>query len=288
LDLIDRITNEKVLCLVDDVRARHCRTFQQLHKTQHPPGLQDSSLTVINLSGVPLEGAACSVLSKGLNYAVAPGHIPVKDFLCGVEKAIVALPEGSAKEIQQETVGILQGSSQPMCNLTAAERRALRPLKANNFLTILPADKGNPAVALGTSDYKQKIATLLHDKAYAKLKKDPTESIERKTVFLLKMSSFAEEVCQQERPQGSRPPRLYVLPKIDKPGVPLRPTVNTIGSHTYRLGQNLAHLQSGHTGHSTHHVKNSIEFDHVLRSLRVNTRDTMVSFDIVSLFTRVQ
>jgi hypothetical protein len=78
-------------------------------------------------------------------------------------------------------------------------------------------------VVLGTSDYNKKITTLLQDKGYAKLKKDLMESIERKTVFLLKKSSFSEEMCQQVRPQGSRPPRLYGLPKIHKPGVPLKP-----------------------------------------------------------------
>jgi hypothetical protein len=61
-------------------------------------------------------------------------------------------------------------------------------LKANDLLTVFPADKGNAAVVLGTSDYNKKIATLLQGKAYAKLKKDPTQSIERKTVLLLKKS----------------------------------------------------------------------------------------------------
>jgi hypothetical protein len=41
------------------------------------------------------------------------------------------------------------------------------------------------------------------------------------TVLLLKKTSFSEEVCQQVRPQGSRPPRLYWMLKIHKPGVPL-------------------------------------------------------------------
>jgi hypothetical protein len=40
-------------------------------------------------------------------------------------------------------------------------------------------------------------------------------------------------------------------------------------------------------GHTPHHIKNSMEFVQVLSSLQVNTRDIMVSFDIVSLFTRV-
>jgi hypothetical protein len=128
---------------------------------------------------------------------------------------------------------------------------------------------------------------FMQDKDYTKLKKDPTESIERKTALLLKKSSFPEEVCQQVQPQGSRPPRLYGLPKINKPGVPLRPIVSTIGSPTYRLAKHLARLLSGYTGHSPHHIRNSIEFVQVLGSLQIGTHDIMVSFDIVSLFTKV-
>jgi hypothetical protein len=113
------------------------------------------------------------------------------------------------------------------------------------------------------------------------------ESIERKTVLFLKKSSFSEEVCQQVWPQGSRPPRLYELPKIHKPGVPLRPIVNTVGSPTYRLALHLALLLRGHTSHSPHHIKNSIGFVQVFSSLQVNNCDIMVSSDLVSLFTRV-
>jgi hypothetical protein len=121
-------------------------------------------------------------------------------------------------------------------------------------------------VVLGTSDYNKKVATLLQDKAYAKLKKDPAGSIERKTVLLLIKSSLSEEVCQQVRTQGSRPRRLYGLPKIHKPGVPLRSTVSTIGSATYRLAQHLARILSGHKGPLTtprkklHRVCPSLQF----------------------------
>jgi hypothetical protein len=72
-------------------------------------------------------------------------------------------------------------------------------------------------VVLGTSDYNRKIATLLEDKDYMQLKKGATDSIERKTVLLLKKSPLAEEVCQQLRRQGSTPQRLYGLQKIHKP-----------------------------------------------------------------------
>jgi hypothetical protein len=120
-----------------------------------------------------------------------------------------------------------------------------------------------------------------------KMKKDPTDSVERKTVLLLKKSPFAEETCQQLRPQGSRPPRLYGVPKVHKPDVPLRPTVSTNSSPNYRLAKHLAGLLNTHTCDSPHHVRNSTKFVNILKSLRVNPHDIMVSFDVVSLFTKV-
>jgi len=64
-------------------------------------------------------------------------------------------------------------------NLRKTERAALKTLKDNTNLTILPADKGNAMMVLNTSDYKQKISSLLEDPVYRKLAKDPTDAIER-------------------------------------------------------------------------------------------------------------
>jgi hypothetical protein len=43
-DLIT-VSPTKVLHLADDVRARYCRKFMQLHKTQHSTGPPDTSRT---------------------------------------------------------------------------------------------------------------------------------------------------------------------------------------------------------------------------------------------------
>ena len=82
----------------------------------------------------------------------------------------------------------------------------MKTLKENTNLTILPADKGNATVILNTTDYKQKITSLLEDPSYRRLARDPTDSMERKTTLLLKKSSLTEETCKQLRPAGSRPP----------------------------------------------------------------------------------
>jgi hypothetical protein len=90
------------------------------------------------------------------------------------------------------------------------ERTALRTLKDNTHLTILPADIGNATVILNTTDYKQKIASLLEDSAYKKLKKDPTDSrTENHTttekVFTTRLTAQANSTCRLQSTTTIRP-----------------------------------------------------------------------------------
>jgi len=78
-------------------------------------------------------------------------------------------------EARQQTVRIIKSSSRPRDNLTKAEREALRTLKKNTNLGILPADKGNATVILNTVDYKQKITSLLENPYHKWLTRYPTE-----------------------------------------------------------------------------------------------------------------
>ena len=73
---------------------------------------------------------------------------------------------------------IIKSSSRPTDNLTRAEKEALRTLKKNTDLTILPAHKGNATVILNTVDYKQKITSLLEDPSCRRLARDHTELTE--------------------------------------------------------------------------------------------------------------
>ena len=117
--------------------------------------------------------------------------------------------------------------------------------------------------------------------------KDPTDSTERKTTTLIKKTTLSEDLCKKLSPTGSRPPRLYGLPKIHKEGVPLRPIVSNIGAPMYQLSKHLAELLGQLTGKSTHHVKNSSQFVQTLDSIKIQPGEIMVSFDTVSLFTNV-
>jgi hypothetical protein len=82
---------------------------------------------------------------------VTPHTKPIEDILAGVEKRQFNLYLWKWRK-KQENVRIMKNSSKPRGNLTRAETKALRKLKKNTELTILPADKCNEAVFLNTVD----------------------------------------------------------------------------------------------------------------------------------------
>jgi hypothetical protein len=124
-----------------------------------------------------------------------------------VEKAIGALPEEAAEDIQLETVKILKGSKHKD-NLIRAERRSLQAIRASADFTGL-TDSGNMMVVLNTADYNQTITAFLEDQACKELNKDCTEAVECKSV--LKNSS-------QPQPHGRRPPRIFGFPTSTRKG----------------------------------------------------------------------
>ena len=88
-------------------------------------------------------------------------------------------------------------------------------------------------------------------------------------------------------PVGEITLRIYGLPKIHKEGISLRPIVNTIGSPTYDLVKFIAKRLGPLFGHTDSFIKYSRDFVELISEERINTNDIMVSFDVVSLFTKI-
>ena len=113
-------------------------------------------------------------------------------------------------------------------------------------------------------------------------------SLERQLNSLLlqlkKRGSLPAELYERLRSSGTC---LYGLPKIHKPGVPLRPTVSFVNSPSYQLSKHLARILSPLIGNSESNVQNSAEFATFIRSKSLKENETLVSFDVVSLFTNV-
>ncbi|XP_078586286.1 uncharacterized protein LOC144868187 [Branchiostoma floridae x Branchiostoma japonicum] len=144
---------------------------------------------VRNLSSHTLTEPEKSLLSKGLNFAVAPNKIPSIDIVTETESAIhrARLPQRQAEALRAKVATTLKVSKPPPSNITREEQIALKDLATNQDIVILPADKGRCTVVLDREQYDRKVQDLLGDKnTYAPLKKDPTSQFKGKIITALK------------------------------------------------------------------------------------------------------
>jgi hypothetical protein len=81
---------------------------------------------------------------------------------------------------------VLRRSNIPNSNLTKQQRRALRSLRRDKDIAILPAVKGNTTVVLDRSEYDEKMRALIGTPTYRKLTKDPTTTQETKLLKILR------------------------------------------------------------------------------------------------------
>ena len=161
----------------------------------------------------------------------------------------------------------------------------MKQLAGDKDIVILPVDKGRATVVMNRSDYSAKMQAMLDDRdTYQPLSKDPTSSLESKmNHVLLKLRREerpSDRTYDQLRSSAGRVPRLYGLPKIHKPDTPLRPIVSF-------LSKFLASLLKPVVGLFAHHVRNSQDFAQFIKSQRLSETEILVSFDVMSLFTRV-
>ena len=142
------------------------------------------------------------------------------------------------------------------------------------------------------SIYNKKMNELVKDeKTYKQIRRNPTTRIEKQVSESLKNLQrdgfIGESLAKRLNPQFSTPPQMYGLPKIHKEDIPMRPIVVTIGSPAYHLVKELARILSPLAGKTSSYVKNSMHFVEIIRGRVVSEADILVSFDVVSLFTKV-
>ena len=169
--------------------------------------------------------------------------------------------------------------------------RTLSELHNNQDIVVTTADKGGGIVILDKSDYISKMEDLLSDtdtynkQLYGRAQDEATgfnkdvRKVLRKTEKGKKLMHLLEE--------NPKIPKMKGLPKIHKPGVPLRPITSGIGSAPHRLAKHLARPLSAALGKiSGAHLKNSTDL--IQRLKEVDFKDKrLVSFDVKSLFTNV-
>ena len=245
---------------------------------------------VVNLSGEKLTNSQEEVLKLGLNFVSAPKKLPILDMVATVEEGARKLKTEEANDLRGRVCGVLRNAKQPKDNITKEYREALKELRKNENIVIVPADKGSSTVVLKREDYHSKLSKMLESGTYKQLKKDPTVTQETKIVSRLRALEKSGELpttIYQDQQVACRLCCMYGLPRIHKVDVPLQPIVSCIKSPSYSLSKHIASIISPLMGQSDSFVKNSEHFISTIRDITVDPDDIMVSFDVCSLFTNV-
>ncbi|BHF76767.1 hypothetical protein SprV_0501986600 [Sparganum proliferum] len=185
------------------------------------------------------------------------------------------------------------GTVQPRQVLPKVARDALRELKADKDLVIVPADKGRSTVVLDRTDYLQKAKGLLEDRQfYVPCATNPVKALTREinaTLLALENSGATTPTDRRmARPQDTALARFYGLPKVHKDGAPLRPIVSLKGTPTYGLAKWLFWRLKFLTAESDTTVSSSAQFLEKLKGVSLHPNEVMVSFDVTSLFTSIR
>ena len=178
-------------------------------------------------------------------------------------------------------------------NLSKNETKALNDLKDREDIVVTKADKGGAVVITDVEDYVEEANRQLSDrKIYKKVEENPTSlhaALVDNAIDGLRLQGHLEEkIANQLKTNNPKTPRLYLLPKIHKPGNPGRPVVSSIGCHTERISKYVDHHLQPLNQSLPSYVKDTTDFLKKLDALPEVPKDSiLVTMDVRSLYTNV-
>ena len=182
-------------------------------------------------------------------------------------------------------------------SLQREHRKVLKELRKDKSLIITRPDKGRATVILTRDAYVEKMMSILEDKSKF-LRLGPVEQFDRTLSIENALRTYLKRLVSEKEmsahtyneilPVGSSRPRMYGLPKVHKPGVPLRPILSMSGSPQYMISKWLCdRLRPVVQHYGKHCVEDSFVFSDSVKSAKLSQDGFMCSLDVVSLFTNV-
>ena len=245
---------------------------------------------IVNLSDKVLDRNSVCALGYGLNFASSVKPINNVE----VAKSVNNLEKFS--DLTSEDIGITKGiiyHAMQMPNIPNCPKRfskAINALKKDDSLHITKADKSSAVVIMNKGDYIEKMENLLSDEnTYKQLQRNPLESVNSQ--FNKKVKSLLrdrKDLIQKVFKFTPSLPYMYGLIKTHKPNNPARPIISSVGSASYNLSKYLVSILNPLVGAiSNSNIKNNVDLTEKLNSLNMSSDFKLVSFDVVSLFTKV-
>lgn len=157
---------------------------------------------------------------------------------------------------------------------------------------VVPSDKGKSVVVMYKHEYDSKVSELLTEKnIYTALQGDPTNGLQINNNKMVKELQSLKLIDRKEQfaltTYNAVAPKLYALPKVHKPNIPLRPIVASINTPSSALSKKLSNMLKILLVDDAYNIKNSFDFKTKVSGMIVDGEEMLVSYDIVSLFTNI-
>jgi len=144
-------------------------------------------------------------------------------------------------------------------------------LKNNDEVFVTRADKGQITVTMDRDTYINQMNNNLDDaNIYRKINKNPLRKITTRLNDLVQTWRrnywIDDNMCRRLKCTNGNLPRCYGLPKVHKPGFPLRIVVSSIGSPLYNIAKYLHDVLNTSIKKPSSHVKDSWSFANYIRN----------------------
>jgi hypothetical protein len=142
-------------------------------------------------------------------------------------------------------------------------------------------------VVMNTSNYETKFHDLISSSSYKPISKNSINTITSLITKAIKYSSLDPNIQKRLIPHNPQTPRIYGKPKIHKKDISLRPIVSAIGAPTCALSRFIVDKLQSFMGKTPSFIKDSSDFIQKTQHLHLDENYIMVSFDVISLFTKI-
>ncbi|KMQ88038.1 reverse transcriptase [Lasius niger] len=266
-----------------------------------PSPLHIQNKWFVNLSSKHIPQEVQGLLQLGENFSLPTMNTDTitVEFIKCVENNIGKLPANIRHTIRNRTNPIINNLSNYTFKNSPLEREIISAsLASKNFIHDNPdviftrADKGNVTVALDKTDYMYKMNALLNDNnTYSKVNKDPTKKLIRNLHEMLarwkKRDYVTDSIYKRLNCTDGVLPRAYGVPKIHKPGCPLRIIVLSENSPLYEITTFLHNAINNSIPTANSRIDNSFQLVEKLKNNHFPDNHKLLSLDVVSLFTNV-
>lgn len=249
--------------------------------------------SVKNLSNQSFTNEEMSVLQKGLKFSPKPRTPPIIDLVADIETGVKYCKETVKQEIRDTVISAIKKSSTQKVHSTsktAKFEKVLKSLKEKDCL-YMKSDKGRDIVIMDKSHYKEKVIETINMCNFQLLNKNPLPSMTRATNSVLKEVESIYGAQTKWKLMTSNPsvPKLYCLPKThkDTTNLKMRPIVSNCNAPTENISKWLVNEFNRYPKPTGLYVENCHEFCDKMKNVRVGENESIVSFDVESLFPSI-